>query len=466
MVTKDNNHDRPEPQIDHQSVQHFSPETQTNKIQQINPESVLESISLGVFTVNQDMQITSFNRAAEVIIGIPRQKAIGRKCTEVFCSTVCSHNCPMHQTFATHSPTHKLYTNMLTSQGDQIPVMVSTTPLRNRNNEIIGGTETFQDLRHSTEMPQKNPLQFFGSALTSRSPVMGDIIQTLPSIAAGRNIVLLEGESGTGKKTLARCIHALSPLSNKPFITFNCANQYGSTLEEKLLDVEQRATDGSTLFLYKINEMSTNLQVLLNNLLEISDNGNDETYGVRLLVSTEENLNTQAIAGRFCPTLYDKICSIVIKVPPLRERKEDIPLLIDHFIATFNQLKDRSFQKVSQEALILLMAYNFPGNIQELRDIIEQAAVVCADSHITPMHLPTFTRGTTMNHSQPFSMEGAIQEVEVQTIISALKRNNYNRQAAAHDLGIHKSTFFRKIKHLGIVLPGFDGRFRLPTNSE
>ena len=448
------------------------------KVQQVGPESILESISLGVFTVDQDRRITSFNRAAEVITGIPRLQAIGRYCSDIFCANICGHNCPMQRTLATRNPTLNVEAFILNSEGYQVPVTVSTTLLRDHNDVIIGGAETFQDLRLSSGTVQKTEIQLYASVLVSRNQAMGSIIKILPQIAATQNPILLEGESGSGKELLARTIHALSSQRKKPFIALNCCTLSSSFLDTKLFGRQKKSLEGkrkgqtgrlgvakgSTIFFEQINRINKSLQARLVTILPQKSGNEWAKSSMRLIASTERSLSSLVNDGLFCKTLSDRISCIVLKLPPLRKRKEDIPFLIDHFISHFNQLYNKSIKGVSQETMALLMAHNYPGNIRELKNIVEHATAQCPGSHITPLHLPETSRIPPADTFQSLSMEVAVQAVEVQTIISALKRNNYNRKAAAQELGIHKSTFFRKIKHLGIVLPQLDGRFRLSVN--
>jgi transcriptional regulator with PAS, ATPase and Fis domain len=178
----------------------------------------------------------------------------------------------------------------------------------------------------------------------------------------------------------------------------------------------------------------------------------------RIITATNKDLATETRRGSFREDLYYRINVVRVKLPPLRNRKEDIPLLVEHFIQRFNRLQHKSIAGISGEALSLLMAHHWPGNIRELENVIERSFILCDASHIGIAHLPEeLTAGGKLNTHAP-GIRSARQLLDIQAIHSALEHNNYNRLAAAKELGIHKSTLFRKIKKLGISLPPIDGR--------
>ncbi|MFH1215571.1 MAG: sigma 54-interacting transcriptional regulator [Pseudomonadota bacterium] len=459
-----------------------SPENYLDQLQQIRPESILDSISDGVFTVDKDLRITSFNRSAEIITGIARRNAIGQPCSKIFCSSLCGSDCPMLTTFATHNPSLNLYAFIINAAGYQIPVNVSATLLRNKDNEIVGGAETFQDLSQIAKLPRTSQNSIHVSEMITRNPAMGRVIKLLPRIAAAENPVLIEGESGTGKEMIARAIHTFSSRRDKPFIPIKCLvlkgnilmPQFNGDLAEIPRSLHKKQENclgfpaGSTLFFDEIGEIDLNLQNRLLKAIEqkvqkSTDSSDATNDGVRVIAATSLNLPELVKEGAFRSDLYQRIHFVTLKLPPLRQRKEDIPLLTDHIISRANLLQNKAVHGVSPETMALLTAYNFPGNISELKNILIHSFNTCNEGQIGPSHLPAELRTNPGAKLKSFDMEIAVQATEAQTIIAALKRNNYNRKAAARDLGIHKSTFFRKIKHLGIILPQMDGRFRLST---
>ena len=441
-------------------------------------ESILESISDGVFTVDSSWHITSFNKAAEKITGIPRMEAIGRRCFEIFRSNMCGKDCALQQTMETNIPIIDKSTSIINSDGDKIPISISTALLRNRNNEVVGGAETFRDLSLVEKLRQKVAGRYQVGDLITRSQAMHKILDVLPQIAASDSTVLIQGETGTGKELLARAIHNLSDRSKKPFIAINCGALPDTLLESELFGYKSGAftgankdkigrfglAEGGTLLLDEIAEVSQALQVKLLRVLQersYEPLGGTSTINtdVRVIAACNTNLTALIKEGKFRQDLYYRINVIKLQLPPLRDRKEDIPLLIEHFVDRFNETQDKTIKGVDQETMALLMNHDYPGNIRELENIIEHAFVLCPGGYITTKCIPEETRRHKYVEMKSFGMEKAVNAVESQAIIEALKRNNYNRTAAARDLGIHKSTFFRKIKNLGIALPQVDGRF-------
>lgn len=442
-------------------------------------EIILESISEGVFTVGKDWRITSFNRAAEEITGIPRQEAVGKHCWEVFRSNMCESACALRRTMAEGTPVINSSTYFINNERRRIPVTVSTTVLRDEKGEVIGGVETFRDVSQVEELRKELDGRYQMGDMVSRSPAMQKIFALVPQVAASDSTVLIRGETGTGKELLARALHEHSPRKGRPFIAINCGALPDTLLESELFGYKAgaftnalkdkaghfSAAHGGTLLLDEIGDISPAFQVKLLRVLQdktFQPLGSTKTIktDVRILASTNQQLSEMVAAGNFRQDLYYRINVVTLELPPLRERNEDIPLLCERIIDRMNQMRGRAVLGISQEALALLMSYDYPGNIRELENIIEHAFILCRDEMIAPSHLPEHLRPGQQNISaiKGGSMQAARRSIEAQTIIDALERNQYNRQSAARDLGIHKSTLFRKIKSLGIELPETDGR--------
>ncbi len=440
---------------------------------------ILESISDGVFTVDSDWRIMSFNRAAEEITGIPREEAVGRHCSEVFRASMCETDCALRRTTETGSPIINKSAFIIDAEGRRIPISVSTARLRDEKGNIVGGVETFRDLSLVEELRKELECRFQIGDLISRSASMRRIFDVLPQVAASDSTVLIQGETGTGKELLARAIHSLSPRKNKPFVAVNCGALPDTLLESELFGYKAGAFTGAnkdkpgrfdlaergTLFLDEIGEMSTALQVRLLRVLQektFEPLGGTKSVSadVRIVTATNRYLATQVENGNFRKDLFYRINVVRIDLPPLRKRKEDIPLLTEHFVARFNRLQDKFISGVSAEVLARLMVHDFPGNIRELENIIEYAFVLCSEGRIELGHLPgDFTEsGPNPPPANSDNIKDAVRSLEVQTILESLKRNHNNRIATARELGIHKSTLFRKMKSLGIPLPEKDGR--------
>jgi len=308
---------------------------------------------------------------------------------------------------------------------------------------------------------------------------MQRVFEVLPAVSASPSTVLLLGETGTGKELVARTIHSLSPRRKGPFVAVNCGALPDTLLESELFGYKAGAftgankdkpgrfalAGGGTLFLDEIGEISPALQVRLLRVLqertyEPLGATRSESADVRVIVATNKDLAGQVRLGVFREDLYYRVNVVRIELPPLRRRKEDIPLLLDQFIERFDRLQGRTVSGVSPEALSLLMAHDWPGNIRELENAVERAFILCGDGPIGIAHLPgeLTARGAAADGGG--GMRSAHDILDAQAIRTALERNDDNRQAAARELGIHKTTLFRRMKKLGIPLPDRDGRSR------
>lgn len=441
--------------------------------------AILESISDGVFTVDMDWRITSFNRAAEAITGVGREEAVGRHCADVFRSSMCGAGCALRQTLETGRPVIGRSGYIIDVDGDRIPISISTAVLRDGDGRVIGGAETFRDLSEVEALRQELEGKARVGDLTSRSPLMQRVFEVLPAIALSPSTVLILGETGTGKELVARTIHALSPRSRGPFVAVNCGALPDTLLESELFGYKAGAftgahkdkpgrfalAKGGTILLDEIGEVSPALQagllrVLQDRTYEPLGATASETADVRVIVATNKDLADEVRQGRFREDLYYRVNVVRIELPPLRRRKEDIPLLVEQFIARFNRLQGKSVRGIAAEALSLLMAYDWPGNIRELENAIERAFILCGEGYIGLPHLPGELTAPGGGKRADPDIRQAHDILDAQAIRAALERNGYNRQAAARELGIHKTTLFRKLKRLGITLPAEDGRTR------
>ena len=433
-------------------------------------ESILESISDGVFTTDLKWRITYFNRSAENITKVPRKDAIGRLCAEVFKSNMCETNCPLKQTLKTNEPIIGQSGYIINALGEKIPISVSTAVLKDHKGNIIGGAETFRDLSELENLKTELKGRYRIGDLVSRSKTMQQIFEILPAISESSSTVLILGETGTGKELIARTIHELSPRKKQPFIAINCSALPETLLEGELFGYEKGAFTGAvkskpgkfflankgTLFLDEIGDMPLTIQA---KLLRVLQERSFEPLGatksvkvnVRIISATNKNLIRLVEQEKFRNDLYYRLNVIRIELPPLRERKEDIPLLIDHFIGYFNKLHKKDIKTINSEALSLLMAYDWPGNIRELENVIERASILCFDNEIDVKHLPPEI--ISSHPLSPQKIYTAKMAMEREIILNALKVNGYNPIKTASYLGIHKTTLYRKLKKLEIPLP-------------
>jgi PAS domain S-box-containing protein len=430
----------------------------------VNSDPILDSINEGVFTVDRDWRITTFNRAAERITGVPRQEAIGRSCCDVFRASICEQSCALKRTLATGKPTVNATARITSAAGEQIPVRISTALLQDAGGAVTGGVETFQDLSHIEQLRKELDSRYTFEDIVGRSAAMRALFEVLPQIADSSSTVLIEGASGTGKELFARAIHSLSRRHRKRFVAVNCAALPDSLLESELFGYKAGAftdarrdkpgrfalADGGTIFLDEIGDISPAMQVRLLRVLQervIEPLGAVEPMKIDVRVATATNKDLTALVreGRFREDLFYRIRVVHLKLPPLRERREDIPLLVDRIIAKFNRLQGKDIAGVSEEVLARLMAHDFPGNVRELENIIEQAFVLCRGQSIEPRHLPP---ELLPQPERPAGTGGwlTLRSKEQDLIEAALKRHKGNRTQAARELGIDPSTLYRKLK--------------------
>jgi PAS domain S-box-containing protein len=443
---------------------------------------ILDSIADGVFTVDKDWKITSFNHAARKITGIRKEEAIGRYCWEVFKASICEQRCSLRRTVESGQSIVNQPIFIVSSKGERIPVSISTAILKDKKGKVIGGVETFRDLSVIEELRKELTNQHSFLDIISKNQEMRRLFEMLEIISESDATILLEGESGTGKELFAKAIHSLSHRKKGPMITVNCGALPDTLLESELFGYKAGAftdakkdkpgrlalAENGTLFLDEIGDISQLLQVRLLRVLqdkvyEPLGATTSEKANVRIVSATNKNLERMVKKGLFRDDLYYRINVVKLVLPPLRNRKEDIPLLIEKFVNKYSKLCGKEIHGLSPEAISTLMSYNFPGNIRELENIIEYATVVCKNSLIRIKNLPEhLLRVSDTNNN---TVTGEISEkvitletIEKDIILKTLRENNWNRKATAAQMGIHPSTLWRKIKRLNLKTPKQEGR--------
>jgi PAS domain S-box-containing protein len=427
---------------------------------------IFDSITDGVFTVDENCIVTSFNQAAERITGFRAEEAIGKHCFEIFRTEICHKSCALRDTLANHRPVEHARVTIVTHDGNEVPISVSTTVLRNEDDEMVGGVEFFRDLSEVEQLRQRLDQEKAVKALVSASPSMRRAIDLLPNVAESECNVLLQGPSGSGKELFAQAIHTLSPRRYGPYIKLNCAALPATLLESELFGYVKGAftdakrdkpgrfalANGGTLLLDEISEMDVALQV---KLLRVLNNGEFQPLGstktlrtdARIIAATNADLKQSIAAGKFREDLYFRINVVTMDLPALRERPEDIPLLVEHFMKKSKRTRESTATRVHPDVLALLRKYRFPGNVRELENAVEHALVMCQSDEICVEHLPHHI----VEESEIQNGFVADPKHEKEVIEEALKRHHGNRASVADELGMHRSTLWRKMKSYGIV---------------
>jgi len=437
----------------------------SNRIQKRERDVILNSITEGVFTVDSNWRITSFNRAAENITGIKREKAVGQKCSDILRADVCETGCALRETMKTGRPIINKPVHIVDARGERHAISISTALLKDEGGKIIGGVETFRDMSLVEELRKEIESRWSCEDIISQNHQMQKLFDILPNVAESDCTVLIESESGTGKELLAQAIHNLSFRKDKPFVAVSCGALPDTLLESELFGYKAGAftdakkdkpgrfaiSEGGTIFLDEIGDISAAMQV---RLLRVLQEGTYEPLGasssvnadVRVITATNKKLDELVEQGQFRDDLYYRINVMKLDLPPLRDRKDDIPLLINHFISRFNHLRDKHISCVTDEVLAILLAYDYPGNVRELENIIEHCFVLCQGEIIEKKHLPGSICPSSSVEKLKTGEIKTLKQMEILLIFEALRRNKGNQTATAKELGINKSTLFRKLK--------------------
>ena len=330
--------------------------------------------------------------------------------------------------------------------------------------------ETFRDLSAIESLKKEIARQYTFKDIISKNHKMQGIFKILPDIALSNSTVLIQGPSGTGKELLAMALHDLSERKRQPFVIVNCGALPDTLLESELFGYVRGAftdakrdkpgrfarAEGGTIFLDEIGDVSPSVQVKLLRVLQdkaYEPLGSNTTrkVNVRIITASNRDLVDLIRKGTFREDIYYRINVVTIELPPLRERRDDIPLLIDHFRKKFNLLMGKQIRGVSDEVMERLMHYSFPGNIRELENIIEHGFVICSGEQIEVQHIPKNVyydevKGPALDLATPNTLD----EAERLLIKKTLEKNYGHRGRTARELGIHKTTLWRKLKKYGL----------------
>lgn len=424
--------------------------------------TILESISDGVFTLDLGKRITFFNQAAERITGFKKEEAIGQFCFDVFRADICQKRCTIDETPSSRKSQTQRSGRIISKTGEEIPISISTAILRDASQRIIVAVEIFRDLSELEALRREVCRGFGMEDIVGRHPTMSEIIAFLPDIAESDSSVLIEGPTGSGKELIARTIHQLSPRREKPFVAVNCAALPDTLLESELFGYMRGAFTGAnrdkpgrflladrgTLFLDEISNTSTLFQA---DLLRVLQEGEFVPLGgthtvkvdVRLITASNVPLSQMVQEKSFREDLYYRLNVVRITLPPLNRRREDIPLLTEHFIRRLNLRRERDIQGVSQEVLDFFINYPFPGNIRELHNILEFAFITCKGPVIGMKHLPKDLASEGARIPRHLSER---ELLEMERIRAALESQGFRRPETARALGLSRTTLWRKMK--------------------
>ena len=431
----------------------------------IYANDILDSIGDGLFTVDKNFKINYFNSAAERILGLKRENVIGKFCKHIFKSKYCFQKCPIALVLENKKNIYDVESNMQHSDGSVIPIKLNAAILQNGEGEPIGGVISFRDMSDFELMREKfsRSNQFCG--IVGHGKPMQEIFKLIKEISDSDASVLIQGESGTGKEIVANAIQANSQRKDKCFVKVNCSVFSPQLLASELFGHVKGAftgaikdrpgrfeiSDKGTLFLDEVAEMSIQMQL---QLLRVLQEGTFERVGesvtrkvdVRVIAATNRDLKVALAEVHFREDLYYRLNVIPVEIPPIRERLDDIPYLVKHFIDKFRIIYKKKIEGIEDDALDLILNYHWPGNVRELENAIEYAfARTRNENIIQKCKLPPIIRKNIICSNLPLN-----ENSHSSTIINLLEKHHWNKTKVAQELGIGRSTLWRKLKALGI----------------
>ncbi|MBI5746779.1 MAG: sigma 54-interacting transcriptional regulator [Nitrospirae bacterium] len=441
-------------------------------------EIILNCISDGVITIGMDRKIRYINQAMRLMLGLEDDlDTRDLSCEDLIQSDICNTDeCIFHKALLTKERLSNYETVIRNREGVYMPVSINTDFLKDNNGDVVGIVEVFRNL--SLVKGLEGNIKELESRIADRgrfgniignSKAIREILAVLPTVANSKSTVLLEGESGTGKELIANAIHLNSPRRDKSFVAVNCAALAEGVLESELFGHVKGAFTGAyydklgrfeladkgTIFLDEIGDVSLStqgklLRVLQEEELERVGGSKSIRIDIRVIAASNKDLLSLVKRGEFRDDLYYRIRVFPIRIPPLRERKEDIPQLVRHFISIYNKEMDKDIKTISHSAMATLLSYDYPGNVRELENIIEHASVCCRGDTIQVEHLPNDIIGHRDIVDKASKSAGSLKIMERELMLKVLDQSGWNYKEAAKILGLSRTTLWRRLKEFNI----------------
>ena len=430
---------------------------------------ILDNLDIGVFTITRGGLITFFNTRLESITGYHRKEILGKPCSLILGQEPKDGVALLEQSISDGKPRSNKKLVLTNKNGESLPINANCMALRNEAGRIVGGLATIQDLSLIDRLNREIRSRYTFRDMVGKDPGMQKVFDVVSVVAPSEATILIEGPTGTGKDLLAKVTHNASKRAKKPFIKVNCAALPDNLLESEMFGYVKGAftgadrdkpgrfqeADGGTIFLDEIGDLPLSLQAKLLRVLEDKEfyplGGRKTTkVDVRIIAATNLGLDRMVEEKKFREDLFYRLNVIRLELPALKERRGDIPLLIDHLLKKLRVMKQARARSISEPAMSILLNYDYPGNIRELENILEHALIICQDDEIEPRHLPIFLqRGIPPVPAQAepaMDLSTTRRENEKQRIYETLQRYNWNRNKAARELNIDRSTLWRKMK--------------------
>ncbi len=428
---------------------------------------LLEALPFAVIAHDTKRRIFCFNKAAEKLTGYKKEEVLGRDCHEVFKGGFCGQKCSFRDGIILPNFDKLHYPlEFINRQGEKLYLDMQVVPIFNSSKELSGVVAVFEDFRSDIEFLKKSKdiASFYG--IIGKNEKMLKLYQQIKNVAKVSVPVLIVGESGTGKELVAETIHRLSPRKNKPFVVVNCGAIPDTLIESELFGYEKGAFTGAikgrkgrfelansgTIFLDEIGDITPAMQVKLLRVIQtctiekLGGEGKPIRLDIRIISATNKNLKEEIEKGNFREDLYYRLSVIPLEIPPLRERKDDIPLLIDHYIKEFTKTFSLDEMHISSKALKVLTDYSWPGNIRELQNVVQFSLLEAQNSHnrmIKPKHLPQYILDQIPKEFNGNTQYVVKKNLSVEDVRKALKETKGNKVKAARLLNISRATLYR-----------------------
>jgi PAS domain S-box-containing protein len=433
---------------------------------------ILDNLDIGVLTVDRGGHVTFFNNRAETITGFNRGDVLGKPCSLIFGKTASHDMLLFNETIADAQARSSTAGEIQTREGQAIPMRANYMALKNEDGRIVGGLATISDLSLKYQFNSEIKGRYTFYDMVGKDPAIQKIFEIVPVVASSDATILIEGPTGTGKDVLAKVIHNASTRSKKPLVKVNCAALPDNLLESEMFGYVKGAftgaetdkpgrfqeADGGSIFLDEIGDLPLSLQAKLLRVLEDKEFyplGSRKTtkVDVRIISATNQNLAQLVAEKRFREDLFYRLNVMRLDLPPLKNRRGDIPLLISHILKRLCATRDTMVEKFSNDAMEVLLNYDYPGSVRELENIIEHALIVCQEKIIERNHLPLSLQDGIASplpeeEKRPFDRE--IEFSEKTLILDTLRKYNWNKGKTAAALDINRSTLWRKMKKYNI----------------
>jgi PAS domain S-box-containing protein len=423
-----------------------------------NLERVLDNLKDGIIAHDKKRRIFFFNHEAERITGFSRKDVLGRDCHEVFDAPFCGERCSFSNDNPKLMDNYEYTINILNKNGEMKNIEMSFNRMNDENGKLFGVVAFLRDVTDMLSLRiRAGKLNSFANIIGQDTKML-QVFQQIRDVAGYHYPVHISGETGTGKELVAAAIHNESQRSGAPFIAINCGALPENLIESELFGHVKGAFSDAirdkkgrfelahrgTIFLDEVTELSKNVQVKLLRFLQegtFEKVGGEKTISVnsRVISATNKDLKKEVRNKNFREDLYYRLNVIPISIPPLRERKNDIPLLVDHFLKQAEEDYKQKPPRISKEAMSFIMDYAWPGNVRELQNAIQFAIVKCSGSLITPNELPV----ELIENKKPVLKRGPSKKLDFDTIKSALEKTGGNKSKAAKLLGVGRATLYR-----------------------